>query len=180
VYSFIIDYNQIGNVAEDSEDSATITLWIGTGRDQANVIKAMIDETFTSVYNINVNVQLVVQQNIKLLIGLRTRSAPPEPAAARLVKRTPQNRHACILQNQKLFGDCSNVIQQKLVAFLILAVHNRRQINIGAFHIKAVVPLAGQIFCRRIPVPAECHNPAILPELNRVLRRIRGTAILRP
>ncbi|MCD7832928.1 MAG: extracellular solute-binding protein [Lachnospiraceae bacterium] len=59
VYSFIIDYNQIGNVAEDSDDSATITLWIGTGRDQANVIKAMIDETFTSVYNINVNVQLV-------------------------------------------------------------------------------------------------------------------------
>lgn len=56
-YSFIIDYNQIGNVASD--DSTAITLWIGTGRDQANVIKSMIDATFTPVSGINVNVQLV-------------------------------------------------------------------------------------------------------------------------
>lgn len=57
-YSFIIDYNQIGNVSSD-EDSTAITLWIGTGRDQANVIKSMIDATFTPVSGINVNVQLV-------------------------------------------------------------------------------------------------------------------------
>lgn len=59
VFSFIIDYNQIGNVAEEGADAPTITLWIGSGRDQANVIKAMIDETFTSNYGVNVNVQLV-------------------------------------------------------------------------------------------------------------------------
>ncbi|HAR69708.1 MAG TPA: ABC transporter substrate-binding protein [Eubacterium sp.] len=58
-YSFVIDYNQIGNVAEDGGDSPTITLWIGSGRDQANVIKAMIDESFTNEYGVNVNVQLV-------------------------------------------------------------------------------------------------------------------------
>ncbi|MCD7709071.1 MAG: extracellular solute-binding protein [Clostridiales bacterium] len=58
-YSFIIDYNQIGNVSDKSDENPTLTLWIGTGRDQANVIKAMIDETFTNTYNINVNVQLV-------------------------------------------------------------------------------------------------------------------------
>lgn len=58
-FSFIINYNQIGNVAEESSTAPTITLWIGSGRDQANVIKAMIDETFTSEYGINVNVQLV-------------------------------------------------------------------------------------------------------------------------
>lgn len=57
-YSFIIDYNQIGNVSEDG-DATAITLWIGTGRDQANVIKAMIDATFTPSSNISVNVQLV-------------------------------------------------------------------------------------------------------------------------
>ena len=56
-YSFIIDYNQIGNVSTD--DSTAITLWIGTGRDQANVIKSMIDASFTPVSGINVNVQLV-------------------------------------------------------------------------------------------------------------------------
>ncbi len=59
-YSFIIDYNQIGNVADsDDEDQTTITLWIGSGRDQANVIKSMIDATFTNEKGINVNVQLV-------------------------------------------------------------------------------------------------------------------------
>ncbi len=57
-YSFIIDYNQIGNVS-DGKDATTITLWIGTGRDQANVIKSLIDSTFTPEKGINVNVQLV-------------------------------------------------------------------------------------------------------------------------
>jgi len=55
-YSFIIDYNQVGNVAEDGD---VITLWIGSGRDQANVIKALIDEGFTRNYGVNVNVMLV-------------------------------------------------------------------------------------------------------------------------
>ncbi len=58
-YSFIIDYNQIGNVAEEGEDVKILTLWIGTGRDQANVIKALIDEKFTPKTNISINVQLV-------------------------------------------------------------------------------------------------------------------------
>lgn len=58
-YSFIVDYNQIGNAIDDEEEGVVLTLWIGTGRDQANVIKALIDENFTSETGINVNVQLV-------------------------------------------------------------------------------------------------------------------------
>lgn len=58
-YSFIIDYNNIGSVVENEEDSAALTLWVGSGRDQANVIKALIDETFTNKTGISVNVQLV-------------------------------------------------------------------------------------------------------------------------
>ncbi len=58
-YSFIIDYNQIGNVSEKGKETHTITLWVGTGRDQANVIKSLIDETFTKRTGINVNVMLV-------------------------------------------------------------------------------------------------------------------------
>lgn len=56
--SFFTDYNQIGNIAED-KDQRTITVWIGSGRDQANTMKAMIDETFTSETGINVNLKLV-------------------------------------------------------------------------------------------------------------------------
>lgn len=58
-YSFKIDYNQVGNVASDKTDGDVLTLWIGTGRDQANVIKALIDERFTPETGISVNVQLV-------------------------------------------------------------------------------------------------------------------------
>lgn len=57
-YSFVIDYNNIGSVNEDGE-SESITLWVGSGRDQANVIKALIDESFTAETGIGVNVQLV-------------------------------------------------------------------------------------------------------------------------
>lgn len=58
-YSFIVDYNAIGNIAEEGSDSPTITVWVGSGRDQANVIKALVDETFTPRKGINVNVMLV-------------------------------------------------------------------------------------------------------------------------
>lgn len=61
-YSFIIDYNDIGSTGEGAYAAAThdsITLWVGSGRDQANVIKTMIDESFTPDTNVAVNVQLV-------------------------------------------------------------------------------------------------------------------------
>lgn len=66
-YSFIIDYNQVGNVAEEGavsengKENVVLTLWIGTGRDQANVIKSLIDNSFSVGENehIKVNVQLV-------------------------------------------------------------------------------------------------------------------------
>ncbi len=57
--SFLIDYNRIGNVAGTEDGARAITLWIGTGRDQANVIKSLIDESFTPDSGIGVNVQLV-------------------------------------------------------------------------------------------------------------------------
>ncbi|SDY95189.1 ABC-type glycerol-3-phosphate transport system, substrate-binding protein [Evansella caseinilytica] len=60
-YSFIEDYNSIGDVTEDSEEEA-VTVWIGTGRDQAQVLKSMIDDTFTPETGINVNLKLVQMQ----------------------------------------------------------------------------------------------------------------------
>ena len=57
-YSFVIDYNNICSVTDD-KDKESITLWIGSGRDQANVIKSLVDESFTNETGIGVNVQLV-------------------------------------------------------------------------------------------------------------------------
>lgn len=57
--SFTEDYDSIGDVFEDSDN--VITVWIGTGRDQAQVLKEMIDDTFTPASGIPVNLQLVQQ-----------------------------------------------------------------------------------------------------------------------
>lgn len=57
-YSFIIDYNQIGNVTEGKEQRS-VTVWVGSGRDQANTIKSMIDESFTPESGVSVNLKLV-------------------------------------------------------------------------------------------------------------------------
>lgn len=54
--SFFEDYNSIGNVSGDGD---AVTVWIGTGRDQAQVLKAMIDDTFTPKTGIDVNLKLV-------------------------------------------------------------------------------------------------------------------------
>ncbi|BCJ94537.1 ABC transporter substrate-binding protein [Anaerocolumna cellulosilytica] len=59
LYSFIIDYNSIGTVVDEDDTLKTITVWVGSGRDQANVLKSLIDESFTAAADINVNVMLV-------------------------------------------------------------------------------------------------------------------------
>lgn len=56
VASYTEDYDNIGNI--EQEDNA-ITVWITTGRDQAQVLKGLIDDTFTPSTNISVQLRLV-------------------------------------------------------------------------------------------------------------------------
>jgi len=56
IFSFFIDYNTIGS-SEEAERH--IEVWVGTGRDQASVIKQMIDEHFTAHTGIGVTLMLV-------------------------------------------------------------------------------------------------------------------------
>lgn len=55
IYSFVSDYSVIGG--EVSQDA--ITVWIPTGRDQAQVLKKLIDSSFTPEKDIAVNLNLV-------------------------------------------------------------------------------------------------------------------------
>jgi ABC-type glycerol-3-phosphate transport system substrate-binding protein len=61
--SFTHDFDAIGMTHEDGE-MQIIEVWITTGRDQANVMKAMIDDTFTPEHNIGVNLRLVAEQAV--------------------------------------------------------------------------------------------------------------------
>lgn len=54
--------DQFGSSVEG--DGPTITVWITTGRDQASVLRQMIDETFTPQTGINVNLELVTTQHL--------------------------------------------------------------------------------------------------------------------
>ena len=54
--SYTEDYDSIGNVSAGKD---AITVWITTGRDQAQVMKRLIDDTFTAETGIPVNLRLV-------------------------------------------------------------------------------------------------------------------------
>lgn len=56
--SFIIDYSSIGKTTI-SDDDEVIEVWISVGRDQANVLRRLIDESFTRQTGIQVDLKLV-------------------------------------------------------------------------------------------------------------------------
>lgn len=58
IASFFVDYNSLSTTA-DGTVNESITVWVGSGRDQANVIRRLIDESFTPQTGIGVNLELV-------------------------------------------------------------------------------------------------------------------------
>lgn len=55
-YSFFTDYDSVGNTVEGKE---SLTVWVGSGREQAQIIKTMVDDSFTAKTGIYVNISLV-------------------------------------------------------------------------------------------------------------------------
>lgn len=64
--SFVADYSNIGSTKGNAESTKEITLWMGSiagaggsGRDQAQIIKSLIDNYFTPTKEIRVNLKLI-------------------------------------------------------------------------------------------------------------------------
>lgn len=57
--SFSVDYDMIGNVYTDAEDREPLKVWVSTGRDQAQQLKQMIEDSFTPETGIFVNLELI-------------------------------------------------------------------------------------------------------------------------
>lgn len=55
--SFLMDYSKVGST--ETETDREITVWIGSGRDQADIMQKMINTEFTPESGIGVNLQLV-------------------------------------------------------------------------------------------------------------------------
>lgn len=59
ISTFFVDYNDFSSEAGDKME--TIEVWIQSGRDQVQILRNLIDNSFTPNYNINVNLKLVPQ-----------------------------------------------------------------------------------------------------------------------
>ncbi len=57
ITSFFTDYNSIGNVYDGNAEP--LEVWMLSGRDQSQSLKAIIDESFTPEYGISVNIRLI-------------------------------------------------------------------------------------------------------------------------
>jgi ABC-type glycerol-3-phosphate transport system substrate-binding protein len=58
IATFTTDYASVGKTTF-SDDDETIEVWLSIGRDQANVLRKLIDESFTAETNIQVDLKLV-------------------------------------------------------------------------------------------------------------------------
>lgn len=64
--SFYSDYSSIG---DNTGTGTTITVWMNSGRDQAEILKRMINSEFTPKYNINVNLKLTSVSLINSIVA---------------------------------------------------------------------------------------------------------------
>lgn len=62
--SFSGDYQTMGSMEDVEKTGDNITVWIPTGRDQAQVLRKLIDQTFTPRTGITVNLQLVTAASL--------------------------------------------------------------------------------------------------------------------
>lgn len=66
--SFSHSYNEVATEGQE-EASVTLTVWMGKGRDQANVMKRLIDSYFTPETGIGVNISLVEGALVKATLA---------------------------------------------------------------------------------------------------------------
>ncbi len=59
LFSLSADYRGMGDLGNDDADAAPITIWIGGGREQAQIVRNMIANSFTAKQGILADVQLV-------------------------------------------------------------------------------------------------------------------------
>ncbi len=58
--SFFTDYNSLGSTEKlDANDPNLVEVWVTTGRDQATIMRQMVDDSFTAQTGISVNLKLI-------------------------------------------------------------------------------------------------------------------------
>lgn len=92
--SFSHEYNKIGSLNEEAEEelennSDVLRVWIGTGRDQAQILKRMLEDKFTPETGIPVQLELIPHMP-KLLVRASTTGTGPDVALG-VLPQDPMN-----------------------------------------------------------------------------------------
>ena len=72
--SFFRNYDRMGATVENVDDEEVVEVWLATGRDQAQVVRTLINNDFTPVYEYPVNLKLVAAST--LLPSILAQSGP--------------------------------------------------------------------------------------------------------
>nr|MCR5189255.1 extracellular solute-binding protein [Treponema sp.] len=105
--SFFVDSTNLGNVYEEDADHV-IEVWIVTGRDQSQILKNMVDDSFSPQTGINVNVKLI---NIQALLTAVVAGNGPDIVIS-AYSRAPVDyalRNAVVDLHR--FADCDEVLK---------------------------------------------------------------------
>lgn len=106
-HSFFVDYGNVGN--KEVKSDKEILVWIGSGRDQADIIRSLINEDFAPNHDFGVNVQLV---NTSALLPATLSGIGPDVYLS-IAEATPVDyalRHAVVDLTQ--FEDCDEVLER--------------------------------------------------------------------
>lgn len=106
--SFFVDSSNLGNVySKDTEH--VIQVWIVTGRDQSQILKNMIDDTFTVNTGINVNVKLI---DINALLNAVVAGNGPDVVVSADSSKPVNYALRGADVNLMRFDDCEDVLKQ--------------------------------------------------------------------
>lgn len=107
INSFLFDSAALGSVYDDDADH-TIQVWIVTGRDQSQVLKNMIDDSFGPETGINVNVKLI---NPNALLTAVVAGNGPDIVISTYTSQPVDYALRNASVNLKRFEDCDEVLK---------------------------------------------------------------------
>jgi len=108
INSFIYDSASLGSVY-DEDDNHVIEAWVVTGRDQSQVLKNMIDDTFTPQTGIKVNVKLI---NPNALLTAVIAGNGPDVVISTYTSQPVDYALRNANVNLMRFDDCKEVLKQ--------------------------------------------------------------------
>ena len=106
--SFFVDTSSLGNIYDENSDHL-IEVWITAGRDQAQILKNMVDDSFTPNLGINANVKLI---NIDSLLNAVVAGNGPDVVISAYSRLPVDYALRTADVNLMRFPDCKEVLTQ--------------------------------------------------------------------